>query len=164
MTSSSHVFIDIPKTLEECCLALDKITNQEEKIQIKDYYIMKNPLNHFKYERLHHMIIKDWLYLPPEKGKIGSSKRSELANLLLAHGAGSEGESDYIMACIILENYSYYLNKESVVSIENLVVDHWFNFWRQFRKDETREKFQARMDIWLRAKANRETPVFCLCF
>ena len=99
----------------------------------------------------------DWLYLPPEQGKIVSNKRSELGNLLLAHGAGLEGESDHTMFCIILEYYDNYLkNGISEVNIEDLVVDHWFNFWRKFRKDVTRDQFQKRMDIWLRSKARSE--------
>lgn len=101
--ASSQVLEDIHKTLEECCLALDKICSQDEKSILKAYD-KGYPLNDNEYHHLRNMIIQNWLYLPPEKGKISKYKRSKLVNLLLEHGAGFEGESDYTMSGIILEN------------------------------------------------------------
>ena len=43
-----------------------------------------------------------------------------------------------------------------MISIEDLVVDHWLNFWRHFNNDVKREQFQIRMDMWLSSKANRK--------
>ena len=171
--NSVHVFADVPKNLEECCLELKKICTQEEEFKIKSYNewhsldygessSYKNPLDDIKCGRLGRIIMQDWLYLPPEQGQTVRTRRSELANLLLAHGAGLEGESDHTMFCIILEYYNHYLkNGISMVKIEDLVIDHWFNFWRKFRKDVTREQFKARMDIWLNAKKSSKHQTSC---
>ena len=173
MIFSSHVYADSPKNLEECCWELKKICTQEEESKIKAYNewhsldygepsSYTNALDDIKFGRLGKIIIQDWLYLPPEQGKTVHTNRSELANLLLANGAGLEGESDHTMFCIILEYYYNYFKKGiSVVDIKILVIDHWFNFWRKFRKDLKREQFEARMDIWLHSKRSSKTQTSC---
>ena len=103
------------------------------------------------------MIINNWLYLQPEKGKRSNYRRSELANMLLSHGAGFEGEPDLTMSCIIIENYSNYLNKRGEISIEDLAIEHWFNFWSIFKKDLKKKHFKERMEIWLQSKAYKKT-------
>lgn len=156
---------NIPSTLDECCIELDKIFTQEEKNKIKQssVYNVRSYLNEIRCGRIGIMITHNWLYLPPEEGEAGRKHQSKLAKLLLAHGAGFEGDEDCVMLSIILENYSHYLNGNRVESIEDLVVDHWFNFWRYFNSDLKREEFQNKMERWTQARDSRKTQIRWSC-
>ncbi len=146
---SSSVFAT-PTNLDECCAELDRVLSQEEKDAIKSdstYY-----RGSYVYDIVHHgslgvMIRANWLY----SGERGS-QQSELASLLIEHGAGFLSETPYVMTSIILENYGHYLNGEHGTSIEDLVIDHWLSFSSHYK---TRDDFQRMMAQWKERVASR---------
>ncbi len=86
----STVFATVPTNLKECCLELDKILSQEEKDTIKRDSIYRR--GNYVYDMVHHgplgiMIRNNWLYLPDAADR-GGLRESELASLLIDHGAG----------------------------------------------------------------------------
>lgn len=124
---SANVFADTPKNLEECCIELDKICSPEEKNKIKQ--TSEENWNEFIGEilptPLGQMIMANWLYSVDDETEV--CKENELAKLLLAHGANHWGVAHVVMTSMVLEYYNHYLNGETVSSIEDLVVDHWFS-------------------------------------
>lgn len=144
---------EIPTNLEECCLVLDKILNQEEKDKIKQSPVnaRNSYLRKLSLKPLGVMMRRDWLYSYKDNS-------SALFTLLLEHGADFDGsmELDEIMINMILENYRHYLlTGESVESIEDLAIDYWFNLWRSFGMDIKREQYEEMMENWKKAKESR---------
>ena len=155
-----------PKNLDECCLALDDALRNKEEIKekiknssddVRTSYIMliSNTNRHIGYT-----IAEHWLYLPDE-----TSKSSSLAELFYAHGADFYGEDSNVMVHIIFENYRYYLNngKSKECSIEDLAIDHWFNYQRCFTPDYKREELEQRMRRWPEVKAARYNSSNKIC-
>ncbi len=145
-----------PKTLEECCLALDEIFSPEEKEKIK-----QSRVNHINsYLRglstrisgnLGPVIWHHWLYTSEQK-------KTELYKSFLEHGLDFDGSMELgdIASGIILENYRHYLlTGEGIDSIEDLVIDHWYNFFHCFDPDFKREKLEKQMEHW---KYRRDHP------
>lgn len=124
---------DIPTTMDECCLMLDKICTQEQKNNIKQSAIddWRSYLRELAVQSIGNMIRTDWLY----SHKDGS--RNILADFLPEHGAGFAGDDAYVMTCIILVTYHHYLlTGEISVCVEDLAIDHWYNHWLFFNKDK----------------------------
>lgn len=113
---------NIPVSLEECCLELDKICNQELKDEIK--LSLDDDLYEFHF-KLGMWIRNNWIS-PLEKGGICA--------LLLKHGSDSADE----MSSLIIENYNHYLNGKSI-TIEELIRNYRFRLWKRFDKNLKKE-------------------------
>lgn len=145
----------IPTNLDECCTELDRVLSQEDKDAIKQDSIYRR--GSYIYNMVHRrdlgaMIRDNWLYLPSDTSVNGIRTESQLARSLIAHGAGFLDETPYVMVGIVLENYSHYLNGDGAKSIEDLVIDHWFNFFDHYKP---RDEFQRMMAQWKERVASR---------
>ena len=131
---------EIPTNLEECCLKLDEILSQEVKDEIKicsDRDLVKFHLGFGMWIR------NNWIY-PCSKGRI--------SELLYNNGCDSADEK----FGIILENYrNYLLTGESTTNIEDLVIDHWFNFWHMFNNNLKREEIKETIEKRINVRASR---------
>lgn len=136
-----------PKTLDECCIAFDKIFSQDQKDAIKEnpVYYRGSYMHRLVYSSIGRDIKKFWLYLPSNGDKTCCTNRTALAHLLIAHGVGFLGCIDDVMAGVIFEYYSHYLNSDSVPTIEYLIVDYWYNLTCHFK---TKEEHQKILDNW----------------
>lgn len=130
----------VPTNLDECCQELDKIlvdkSDVKDEIRKSSVYDINSYLFKLNRSELGAMIRREWLASHKDK-RTGRAQRSVLCELLYDHGA----DDVYAMSGIILENYSHYLlTGASVANIEDLVVDHSFNYWHHFNPDLRREE------------------------
>lgn len=151
-----------PTTLEECCSELDKILSQQEKRQVKQcsVFCRGSYISGMVCGQLGWKIRNEWLYLRTGDDGCGPSQRSILAKLLLEHGAGFLSDTDYVMTSIILENYSHYLNGVVVPSIEDLIIDHWYDFCDHFK---TKEEHRTMMEKYKKLMASRQESAVWGC-
>lgn len=163
-----------PKDLDECCLALDDALRNKgeikEKIKHSSDGLCTSYLRYISntHTRVGYRISHHWLYLP-EPRKAGKSCRcrpSPLADLLYAHGVDFDGEDYLMMVSIIFENYRYYLNngKSMDCSIEDMAINHRFDFYRRFDHDFKREELERRMERWKNRKSLsvKSSPWWCI--
>lgn len=151
-----------PNNLDECCQALDDALRNKEEIKEKIKHSSDDMMSYIRHISCTHFKVGYrigyyWLYLP-KPGEVGESGRripSSLADLFYVHGADFGGEADPVMVSIIFENYRYYLNngKSRECSIEDMAIDHWFNFWRCFNPNFERKKLERMMARWPEVKA-----------
>lgn len=71
-------------------------------------------------------------------------KETELAKLLLEHGADHWGVAHILMTSVVLGYYNRYLNDKIATSIEDLVIDYWFNNWHYTFKESSLTKQDLR--------------------
>ena len=131
----------IPKTLEECCVELDKKLSQELKDQLKTY----SEYDLWRYHMgLGLWIRNNWLY---------PCMNSRIYRLFEDNGCDFV---DY-MSAIIIKNYrNYLLTGESATNIFELVIDHEFKTMNRFDKNLKREDIEDKVrDRAARIKAAR---------
>lgn len=155
-------FAASPTTLEECCTELDKILSPQEKKQVQQCSVFCRGcyISDMVCGPLGRKIQYEWLYSPTGADGYGPSDRSVLAKLLLGHGAGFLSDTDYVMTSIILENYSHYLNGVVVPSIEDLIIDHWYDFCDHFK---TKEEHRRMMEKYKKLIASRQESAVWSC-
>ena len=161
---SSNVFANNPKNLEECCIELDKICSPEEKNKIKQ--TPNENWSEFISEvlptQLGKMITLNWLY--SYESDANKYKETELAKLLLEHGADHWGVAHVVMTSVVLQYYNRYLNDEIATSIEDLVIDYWFNNWHYTFKESslTKQKLRESMETGVPLSFHKENwPTRC---
>jgi len=124
MEAQKSKISNIPTTLEESCLELDKIFNSEQKEQIKNsaHDFRTSYIGKLYWQPIGKTVKSEWLL---EDG----DETTALCKLLLEHGARFDGsmEINLEMFWVILENYRHYLlTGECVPSIEDLMIDYWY--------------------------------------
>lgn len=161
---SADVFANNPKNLEECCIELDKICSPEEKDKIKQ--TPNENWSEFISEvlptQLEKMITLNWLY--SYESDANKYKETELAKLLLEHGADHWGVAHVVMTSVVLQYYNRYLNDEIATSIEDLVIDYWFNNWHYTFKESslTKQKLRESMETGVPLSFHKENwPTRC---
>lgn len=161
---SANVFANNPKNLEECCIELDKICSPEEKDKIKQ--TPNENWSEFISEvlptQLGKMITLNWLY--SYESDANKYKETELAKLLLEHGADHWGVAHVVMTSVVLQYYNRYLNDEIATSIEDLVIDYWFNNWHYTFKESslTKQKLRESMETGVPLSFHKENwPTRC---
>ena len=127
-----------PKTLEECCLALDEIFSPEEKEKIKqsEHDFRTSYIGKLWHTPLGKMISHEWL-------RENKDETTALCKLLLEHGARFDGsmEIDLKMFWVVLENYRHYLlTGTCMASIEDLMIDYWYYDFIFFNSNATEEQ------------------------
>lgn len=151
-----------PNNLDECCLALDDALRNKPEIKEKIKQSSDERMSYISYiscthSQIGYRILEYWLYLPEseEEGKPSRCIPSPLADLFYVHNVDFCGEGCHVMVCIIFENYRYYLNngKSKECSIEDLAIDHWFNFIHSFGSNRTRKELESMMAKWPEVKA-----------
>lgn len=161
---SENVFANNPKNLEECCIELDKICSPEEKDKIKQ--TPNENWGEFISEvlptQLGKMITLNWLY--SYESDANKYKETELAKLLLEHGADHWGVAHVVMTSVVLQYYNHYLNDKIATSIEDLVIDYWFNNWHYTFKESslTKQKLRESMETGVPLSFHKENwPTRC---
>ena len=145
-TFSTHAFADIPTTLEESCVELDKILTPEEKENIKqsEHSFRIGYIGKLWRKPLGMMICREWLHEHKDE-------TTALCKLLLDHGARFDGEMEIKlkMFWVLLENYRHYLiTGECVPCIEDLMTDYWYYDFIFFNGNATEEqKNRRRADL-----------------
>jgi len=157
-TYSLHIFAwegeNIPTTLEESCLALDKICNQEEKNEIKNSLV--DQLSGYCFTSFGYKIRSHWLY------SYEKNKPSQLADLLLKCGIGFTGNTNlgYEMVKVILYNYRHYLmTGTSLTNIEDLIIDFYFSCECCSSPDFKRKIVEEKLKTWKNAKESHKDSV-----
>lgn len=136
---STHAFADIPTTLEESCVELDKILTPEEKENIKqsEHSFRTGYIGKLWRTPLGMVICREWLHEHKDE-------TTALCKLLLDHGARFDGEMEIKlkMFWVVLENYRHYLiTGECVPCIEDLMIDYWYyDFLFFFGSEATEEQ------------------------
>jgi len=144
MKTQESKISNIPTTLEESCLKLDKIFNLEQKEQIKNsaHDFRTSYIGDLYWEPICKTIISEWLL---EDG----DETTALCKLLLEHGARFDGsmEINLKMFWVLLENYRHYLiTGKCVPCIEELMIDYWyydFIFFNRNASEQEKNKKRA---------------------
>ena len=87
----------------------------------------------------------NWLYSFDDEAN--KYQETELAKLLLSHGANHWCVAHVVMTSVVLEYYNHYLNGETVASIEDLVVNYWFRYGYYTLKNSTLTKQQLKRSM-----------------
>lgn len=128
-STPTNCVLEIPQTLEECCLALDDRFREREDIKEKIRTASDTDLWRF-HMGLGLWIRNNWLY-PCENGKI--------CQFLQDNGCDCIDTA----SCLIIENYrNYLLTGKSAANAKDLVIDHEFKNRSRFDESLTREKIE----------------------